>query len=121
MLSRLRPNHVRSQLSLYSAAAMICGLLLLFSQVVYGQDAGTGQPVDDTQGAGLTSGVAVDADGVLRRFTTNDPTGQLARQRAQEALAQLDGDIARPSKLRKVSLTRLARLIRQAIDEGHGP
>ena len=121
MLSRLRPNHVRSQLSLYSAAAMICGLLLLPSQVVYGQDAGTGQPTQNTEGAGLTSGVAVDADGVLRRFTMNDPTGQLARRRAQEALAQLDDDIARPSKLRKVSLTRLARLIRQAIDEGHGP
>ncbi len=125
MLSRLPPSHVRFMLSLSSAAAIVCGLWVLpSSQVAYSQDdqgGDTGQQTQDTEGAGLTSGVAVDADGVLRRFTTNDPTGQLARQRAQEALAQLDGDIARPSKLRKVSLTRLARLIRQAIDEGHGP
>ncbi|MCH2222660.1 MAG: DUF1598 domain-containing protein, partial [Dechloromonas sp.] len=50
-----------------------------------------------------------------------DATGQLNQQRALEALARLDTDIARYSALRKVSLTRLARLIRQAIDEGHGP
>lgn len=120
MLSRLRPNHLRFQFSLGAAAVMFCGLWVLSaSQIAVGQN--TGQTTDDTQGAGLTSGVAVDADGVLRRLTTNDPTGQLARQRAQEALARLDSDIARPSRLRKVSLTRLARLIKQAINEGHGP
>ncbi len=126
MLSRLRPSLIRSMPSLCGAAVLVCAFWALsHSPAAYGQDAGggggTGQPVDDTQGAGLTSGVAVDADGVLRRFSTNDPTGQLARRRAQEALAQLDADVARPSRLRKVSLTRLARLIKQAIDEGHGP
>ena len=75
----------------------------------------------NTTGSGLTSGVAVDADGVLRRFGTHDPTGMLSRRRVPDALAQLDADVARPSQLRKVSLTRLARLIKQAIDEGHGP
>ena len=35
-----------------------------------------------------SSGVVVDADGVLRRVTANDPTGDLARQRVQEATAQ---------------------------------
>ena len=75
----------------------------------------------NTIGTGSTSGVAIDADGVLRRLTVNDATGELNWQRAREAMAQLDSEIARRSKLRKVSLTRLARLIRKAIDEGHGP
>ena len=83
------------------------------------QDAG--DDTDNTTGGGLTSGVAVDANGVLRRLTANDLSGQLTRQRAQQARAQLDRDVARPSKLRKVSLTRLAKLTKQAIEEGHGP
>ena len=39
---------------------------------------------------GIFSGVSVDADGVLRRSTVNDPTGQLTRQRVQESVARLD-------------------------------
>jgi hypothetical protein len=74
-----------------------------------------------TQGNGLTSGVAVDAEGVLRRVTLADPTGQLARRRLQEARGQIDQDMARPSRLRKVSLTRLFRLINRSIAQGHGP
>jgi hypothetical protein len=72
----------------------------------------------NTIGGGLTAGVAVDADGVLRRVTVEDPTGELARQRGQEALAKLDRDIARRSPLRKVSLTRLEKIASQRIAEG---
>ena len=75
----------------------------------------------DTIGGGFSSGVSVDADGVLRGLTQVDPTGRLAQQRAAEAIVNLGTDVATPSKLRKVSLTRLSRLIRQAISEGHGP
>lgn len=74
----------------------------------------------NTIGGGPTSGVAVDADGVLRRVMTNDPTGQLARQRAQEALQKLDRDVARRSSLRKVSLTRLDRIMKERIASGQG-
>ena len=108
----------------------LCLLVLTSVQVCYGQvDGGAGggdggaDGGDDgsTIGTGITSGVSVDADGVLRGLTEVDASGQLVRQRIQEALAQLDSDIAKPSKLRKVSLTRLARLIKKAIAEGHGP
>jgi hypothetical protein len=74
----------------------------------------------NTIGGGATSGVAVDADGVLRRVTANDPTGELARQRVQEALARLDRNIARRSPLRKVSLTRLERVMKQRLADGRG-
>ncbi len=73
-----------------------------------------------TIGTGPTSGVAVDADGVLRRVSAVDPTGELARQRAAEALTNLDRDVAKRSLLRKVSLTRLERIMRERLADGRG-
>jgi hypothetical protein len=73
-----------------------------------------------TIGAGPTSGVAVDADGVLRRVTVADPTGELSRQRVQEAFQRLDENVVRRSPLRKVSLTRLERVLKQRLAEGRG-
>lgn len=70
-----------------------------------------------TEGA---SGVAVDANGVLRTIQA-DPTGQLARQRVLEARGRLEGDLAKPAKLRKVSLTRLEKVLKQKLDAGSGP
>ena len=60
-----------------------------------------------TLGTGGASGVMVDASGVLQRNLVADPTGQLTRQRIAEAQANRERDLAKPSKLRKVSLTRL--------------
>lgn len=94
---------------------------LVFAQDDGGNNGGGNGGTTDTIGTGNTSGVAVDADGVLRRMMVNDFTGQLNRQRVQESLAEIDTDIARFSKLRKVSLTRLAKLIQNSIAEGHGP
>ena len=71
-----------------------------------------------TIGGGGTSGGAVDVDGILRRVSVQDPTGNLARQRAQEALVRLDRGVAKRSKLRKVSLTRLERIIRARLADG---
>jgi hypothetical protein len=77
--------------------------------------------MEDTIGAGTTSGVAVDADGVVRRLTVSDHTGMLARERAHQAVARIGADVAQPNTLRKVSLTRLMHQVKQAIAEGHGP
>src|SRR3954470_13546378 len=74
----------------------------------------------NTVGGGATAGVAVDADGVLRRVIANDPTGELAQQRVQEALTKLDRNVAKPSKLRKVSLTRLEKVLKQRLADGRG-
>lgn len=74
-----------------------------------------------TQGAAGASGVVVDANGVLHRVADSDPTGRLARQRAQQALARFDQDLAQPSKLRKVSLTRLEKAVQQKLDAGEQP
>jgi hypothetical protein len=83
---------------------------------VVAQDTGT--DTGDTIGTGSTSGVAVDAEGVLRKTMVADPTGALSRQRVQEALSRLDRNVARTSKLRKISLTRLERELAKRIAAG---
>lgn len=106
-------------------ALAVCCLSFLSWTSTFAQGTGGGGGAggnNNNNGTGqLFSGVAVDADGVLQRLSVNDPTGRLIQQKIQDSMARLDSDIAQRSPLRKVSLTRLARLIRQAIDEGHGP
>ena len=62
----------------------------------------------NTIGGGATAGVSVDADGVLKRVTETDQSGDLARQRIAEALGKLDQNVAKHSPMRKISLTRLS-------------
>ncbi len=72
----------------------------------------------NTIGGGATAGVAVDANGVLQRVMKDDPTGELSRQRIQEALTRLDHNVAQRSQLRKVSLTRLERIVERRLTDG---
>ena len=69
---------------------------------------------------GQGNGVVVDADGVLRTRVFPDPTGMLTRQRLAAAQAALAPDMARPSKLRKVSLNRLEAVVAQRLASGQG-
>jgi hypothetical protein len=86
-----------------------------------GGGTGGGGTGGGTMGTGPFSGVAIDADGVLERQEVADPTGRLLQMRLQQAEAKLDPDVARTSELRKVSLTRLLKLIDQAIASGARP
>ncbi len=86
---------------------------VLFYSVVVGLSATSGH-------AQQASGVVVDADGVLRTRVVRDPTGMLTRQRLAAAQAALAPDFARPSKLRKVSLTRLEAAIAAKLASGQG-
>lgn len=101
-------------------AALAIGVVsaLMIPAVALAQIGGGGTGGGNTIGAGATSGVAVDANGVLRRVIANDPTGELARQRIQEALIRLDRNVAKRSKLRKVSLTRLERVMKERLAAG---
>ncbi|MEN0110576.1 MAG: DUF1598 domain-containing protein [Planctomycetota bacterium] len=74
-----------------------------------------------TGGGGVGSGVVVNADGVLRRFAINDPNGVVLEQRAAAATDRLAGDLKQPSKLRKVSLTRLEDAIADRLAAGEAP
>jgi hypothetical protein len=115
-----RRFHAPCQVALVVAFAIgLFGLVDLQTAVAQ-VDGGDGTGDGNTIGTGATSGVAVDAEGVLRRMTVADPTGELARQRVAEALSRLDADVARRSPLRKVSLTRLERIIKQRLADGRG-
>ncbi len=61
------------------------------------------------------AGVEVDAQGVLR-MRNFDP--QVAQQRLQAARAAGRGEVAKPSKLRKVSLNRLEQAVGKKLDAG---
>ncbi|HEY4232934.1 MAG TPA: DUF1598 domain-containing protein [Lacipirellulaceae bacterium] len=101
------------------ALAVAFALGLALSQpAAFAQTGGGG--TGSTIGNGATSGVSVDAEGVLSRTIVQDPTGDLARQRVQEALGRLDQSVAKSSPLRKVSLTRLERILAKRIAEGQG-
>jgi hypothetical protein len=92
--------------------------LAIYTPSAVAQFDGGGGGGGNTIGGGATSGVAVDAEGVLRRVMVADPTGDLSRQRVQEAITRLDRDVAKRSPLRKVSLTRLERIMKQRLAEG---
>ncbi len=116
MRTLIDPRHRNWFFALLPALCLATLMSLPYAQA---QDNGGDDGGDDDEI--IAAGVAVDADGVLRRLTVSDLGGSLARERAQQALASLDADVAQRSELRKVSLTRLAKLIKKSIDEGHGP
>ncbi|HPP51361.1 MAG TPA: DUF1598 domain-containing protein [Thermoguttaceae bacterium] len=57
------------------------------------------------------AGVVVDAQGVLHKKVVSDPTGQLMRERQAAAKASLSAELARFSKRRYISLTRLEQAL----------
>jgi hypothetical protein len=80
---------------------------------------GGGSP--NTIGAGNTSGVQIDAQGVLSLKTFQDPDGRLTRQRFEQGYAALNRNVAKPSVLRKISLKRLERILSQRLAAGEQP
>ena len=66
------------------------------------------------QGRGGQAGIVIDSDGVLQAKLVPDVNGQLMRERVQQARAALAGDVAQPSKLRKISLNRLEQALKAA-------
>jgi hypothetical protein len=83
----------------------VMGIILAVPTVVWAQN--------NQQSSSATgiSGVAVDAEGVLRTRVFSDPGGQLMRERIAAAKAALDPKVTAFSKLRKVSLNRLEQAI----------
>lgn len=83
--------------SIWMAAAALITVATAPS-VVYAQTAG--------------SGVIINPDGVLRTRVFADPNGQLMQERVASAKATIDSKLIPYSKLRKVSLNRLEKVIR---------
>jgi len=71
------------------------------------------QTNNNNDNAGIVSGIEVDAQGVVRRRMTVDSGGMTARERVAAQRAMATRDVLAPSKLRKISLTRLEQAILQ--------
>ena len=67
------------------------------------------------------AGVMIDSKGVLSTVTVPDPNGEQMRARMQAAKATLNADVAKTSKLRKISLTRLEKELAKQIADGRQP
>lgn len=93
--------HTCRCLTWFIVFSFACLVLLGGQGILYGQ-----QRVD-----GTVAGVSIDAQGVLQHQVFTDPTGMLTRERIRAATAVLSPDVARASKLRKISLTRLEKAL----------
>lgn len=83
----------------------------------------TAGPWFDLDGIGGTisefeSGVRVDPNGLLSRVSEEDLTGRLAALGVRARAAALNEDMARPTPLRLVSLTRLEREVARRLEAG---
>src|SRR5262245_688351 len=95
----------------------LCGLLPAFLFLTLSVTRSEAQILATPIGAG----VIVDPNGVLRTEVYQDSTGQVMRQRVQSAKAALPGDLAKGSKLRKISLHRLEKAIEAQLANDRKP
>jgi hypothetical protein len=116
---------MRCRINVVAAAVAVCGLSMAWSSRIEAQiipPGGGGQGNNNLNvSAGPAGGVEVDAEGVLRTKVMPDKSGDLIRQAIRAGKAQLDAKLTTPSKLRKVSLTRLERAIKECLDKGQQP
>ena len=101
---------------------LITSVLLSLFVTVFGlaQEAGViqiGDPLATTVQL-PTFGISFDARGVLQRKTLTDPTGRLTAQRAAAARAALAGNLAHPTRSRKVSIVRLQAAMSELLRGG---
>jgi hypothetical protein len=122
----------RSGLSVWLRLLLIALLAATMAGRTLAQDDDTTDADDTTDTADTTdgpiiigdlpgAGVVINAEGVLSIKRQLDATGTLDRQRRLEAVAALGRDLARPSKLRKISLNRLEQAVARELAAGHGP
>ena len=94
----------------FLAALMFLGAVALLAQPILAQDD------DDLSDA--PGGVKIDAEGYLSARAKVDPSGALTMQRLKEAKVSVNQELQKPSPLRKVSLVRLEKQVRELLDAG---
>ena len=102
----------------------VCAAWCILSTSSFGQGGGGagggggGGTTTTTVTTQQIAGVIVDADGVLKMHKFADPGGRLTRTRIASSRASLDPEIARRSKLRKISLNRLEQAAVEMLERG---
>lgn len=93
-------------------------LALLIAPIALGQGTGGGNNNNNNNNSFPVAGVEIDPQGVLRIVQSNP---QVTQMQLQAARRSLDSNIARPSKLRKVSLNRLEKAVAEKAERGEKP
>ena len=96
----------------FLAALMFLAIVALSAQPILAQAGGD----DDLSSA--AGGVKIDAEGFLSARAKVDPSGALTMRRLKEARVNVNQELQKPSKLRKVSLVRLEKQVRKLLDAG---
>jgi hypothetical protein len=91
-------------LGIWSIGLLAAGILWIAPSAIFAQN-------NQQNNTSNQSGVAIDAEGVLRVKTFGDPGGQLRRDRIAAAKSTLGPTLASFSKMRKISLNRLEQAI----------
>jgi hypothetical protein len=93
-----------------SLSAVVAAVFLLPWAVMGGTTTNTTTTTNTNTGTSNAAGIEVDAQGVLRLRVFNN---QMAAQRIAAARATLNRNVAHFSQFRKISLTRLEKVIRE--------
>ncbi|MEX0586122.1 MAG: DUF1598 domain-containing protein [Pirellulales bacterium] len=87
----------------------------------------TSAPVVMAQGGNISisggpaGGIEVDPAGVIKLKAITDDSANLALKRIKSLRASAEGKLAKSSKMRKISLTRLEKVVAEAIAKGEQP
>ena len=81
------------------------------------EDPDDNQLTDGQAIQGNAAGVIIDARGTLSLMKSSPKSKALWKARKQQAMARLNPNLSKPSKMRKVSLTRLERLAAQSLEQ----
>lgn len=95
-------------------------ILLAFAPVAFAQDDGDGgdDGGDDDSNFPPVAGVQIDPQGVLQVMQSDPRVTQMQLMAARQSLPPR---LARPSKLRKVSLNRLEKAVAKNLESGNSP
>ncbi len=104
----------------FLAALMFLAAVALSTQPIFAQagGGGGGGGGDDAVANTAAGGVKIDAEGFLSSRAKVDATGALTMRRLNEAKVSVDQKLQKQSKLRKVSLVRLEKQVRELLDAG---
>uniref|UniRef100_A0A7C2K1E7 DUF1598 domain-containing protein n=1 Tax=Schlesneria paludicola TaxID=360056 RepID=A0A7C2K1E7_9PLAN len=102
-----------------AATAFAVANMIMTNTTDLWRDNGTGDGTISTWGDGTAgNGVRVDPNGLLAWIAARDNTGKLASLGGQIRRADLNADLAQPSRLRFVSLKRLEREVALRLEQG---
>ena len=127
-IRRIPLPHARGQARAGHAAAALAGGggfadFESLIELIQDNTSGEWEEIDGVGGtvSEYNTGVRVDPNGLLARVSREEQQGRLRGLAAQARVADLNENMAQPSDLRLVSLTRMEREIARRLEDGQSP